>query len=150
MSSLLSTSEISRLTGIFYQHWQTFSQFNTITINKEPIQTITNTGIDGILPGYGNSSQETNITYTARSQTFNAIVKYYNTQPRINMTDLHFDLAQGQAQIKVDQSARDYIMDGTKTENVVLNNIKYNLLSDEKIQNYLGLKFMYFLLERVD
>ncbi len=142
MATLISSDEIAVLTGIFYDNFQTFAFFNTIRVNKSPLETIINTGLNYSY-GYGGASQENNIVYTPVYQDFNAIVKYNTPTDKITMTDIKIDLSDGEAMIKVDNSARNYIEDG-KTENVNLNGYTYNIISDAKVQNYLGLRFYYY------
>lgn len=145
MSSLLTSAQITNLTGAFYKQWETFSQFNTITVNKEPLVTYTSESVN-VLAGYGPTSQESNQTYTPVYASYPAVLLYPNQVNDKNMQDIKITLSQGEVLIKVEENCYNFIYNNSKTENIIINNATYNITSDVKIQNYLGLKFFYIRL----
>lgn len=148
MSNLLSTTEITSLTGQFNSLWDTLSQFTQIVVNKEPIKTITNANTNSNLPGYSTPPNQQNVTYTPVSGIFPAIAMYDKpAKPGETLQEVKVSFGKGKIRIKVKPDAAEYINNGT-TENIILNSQTYNTISDDGIQNYLGLKYHYFLLER--
>lgn len=148
MSSLLSTTDIFNLTGQFSNHFDTFSQFTAIVINKKPLQTISDVNSNNTLPGYGPTPNEGVITYTPVYESFPCIALYDKPpKPGEIFQEVKLGISQGKVRIKVKRNARDYIVNGPN-ENVVLNEVVYNLVSEDGVQNYLGLIYYYFLLER--
>ena len=147
MSSLLTSNEILVATGTLSNHFDTFAISNII-IHKEPIATISNVSDAETMYGYENSSNEDNIAYTTVSGIFPAIVTENRKASIQELPQLQSRYLKGEIIVKVKQVARDYIKNG-KTEMVELSDGRtFNTISDEAVQNYLGLKFYYFGLER--
>ncbi len=144
MSSLLSGSAITVLTGIFSRHFDTFGAFQPIVVNKEPKKTTTTT-TDPTMPGYGDESNTTNITYSPVSGVFPAIIVSDRNQRLDRFPETEHVLPNGITKIKILKNARDYIKNG-KTESICINDITYNTISDDGFQNYLGLIYYYFTL----
>jgi hypothetical protein len=148
--SLLSSTEIEYLTGEFYKHFDTFATdlSRNITIYKEPKKVITlTTGIN--YPGYGNTQNATNITYVVQSGVYPALILYNRNQDQKNLYEANVVIPKGQVQIKVKEDAKNYIKLG-KTESIIVDGNTYNTITDEAVQNYLGLTYYYFTLERVN
>lgn len=146
MSSLLSSGEITSLTGEFVKHFDTFSQWRNIVINKEPIKTIINNS--STYAGYGNENTDPEYTLTPVYATYPAIILYeYNSnQSDINNATIKIRFGDNKVRIKVKKDARDYIKNG-KTENIIVDENIYNTVSSDKVQGYLGLQYYYFDLE---
>ena len=146
MSSLISGSSLTTLTGIFARHFDTFSVFNSIIVNKEPQKVISLTN-DPVFPGYGNESNAANVTYVPVSGVFPAIVVSEREQKLTRFPETESRIPNGATKIKVLKNARDYINNG-KTESIVINDITYNVITSNSFQNYLGLVYYYFTLEQ--
>ena len=65
------------------------------------------------------------------------------------ISDVSANTSKGMIKIKVEKDARDYIKDG-KTERVIVDNSSFNIVSDDKLQNFLGLKYYVYFLEKTD
>jgi len=146
MSSLLSSGEITSFTGEFVKHFDTFSQWRNIVVNKEPIKTVVIN--PSTYAGYGNEDSNTEYTLTPVYETFPAIISYeYNSnQSDISNTAIKIRFGDNKVRIKVKKNARDYIKNG-KTENIIVDENIYNTVSSDKVQGYLGLQYYYFDLE---
>ena len=59
-------------------------------------------------------------------------------------------LGQGKVKIKIEQDARDFILNGSKTEAIDIDGNTFNKYSSERVQDYLGLKYYVFYLEKTD
>ena len=141
MPSLISDLEKKELALVFRDIFDTFKR--TITIHKEPIKIVSN---PGNLPyaGYGEDSEEDNVSYVPQSKTFNAVISYSNYQTEIN-TQVG-PLEAGQVKIKVEKEAADYIKAG-KTERIEVDGKSFNRVTNDKVQDFLGTQYYVFYLE---
>ena len=141
MPSLISDLEKKELALVFRDIFDTFKR--TITIHKEPIKIVSN---PGNLPyaGYGEDSEEDNVSYVPQSKTFNAVISYSNYQTEIN-TQVG-PLEAGQVKIKVEKEAADYIKAG-KTERIEGDGKSFNRVTNDKVQDFLGTQYYVFYLE---
>jgi len=148
MAGALTTGEIYNLTGIFYsKHWGTFAPFHTLTIHKEAIRTITSQDVD-VYVGYDSDSVVTNETFTPVSGIYSGIVVTDNVSSNLNNV-IHAAADKNTVRVKVERPARDYINNG-KTLMCDLDGDMYNHITEEKTQNFLGLKFYIFKLEKTE
>ena len=76
MASLISDSEKAELQTIFEDIFDTFKR--EITVHKEPKKVISSIDVNHIF-GYGEPSQEQNITFVPRSKNFSATITYKMT-----------------------------------------------------------------------
>lgn len=147
--SLLSSTDIEYLTGEFAKHFDTFATdlSRNITVYKEPKKVITIiTGAS--YPGYPPEEQ-TVITYIVQSGVYPAIISYNRQQNQTNLYEANVVIPKGQVRIKVKEDGKNYIKNG-KTENIIVDGNTYNTITDEAVQNYLGLSYYYFTLERTN
>jgi hypothetical protein len=144
--SLISSSEITSLTGTFAQHFDLFSR--NITIFKEPKKSFSNTSQQG-MAGYGNKSIPNNITYTPVSGVYPAIVLDDLEQNESVFPETSQKIEEGVTVIKVKQDARDFILNG-KTESVNVDGRTFNVKTNFSVQNYLGLQYYYFGLKNTN
>ena len=149
MANLLTPEQKELFTGLFTSHFETFSSGinRTITVYKEPLQTITMPA--PTLFGYENTSQEQDITYTELKQTFYAIITYKEQQKEKHLLDINTEIPDGLIRIKVDQDARNYINNG-KTLFIEADGKKYNLDTRQRVQNYLGKEYYIYFLKETD
>lgn len=144
--SLLTQSDKDILTGVLFQHYLTFRK--QITVHKQALQTFTAINND-ILAGYGDSSQVNNITYTPVSGVFLARVRYDNPIAQHKedpIREISVRIPKGGAVIMCEEDCKSYILNG-KTEKIESDNRSFNVVSDQGLHDYLGLKFYYFTLE---
>jgi hypothetical protein len=147
MPSLISTSDIPDFTGALGDHFDTFKR--EIVVYKEP-KRIVNTGpFDSVLAGYDDSSIEDNITYVPVSGVFDGLIVYEDEQDTRYINILSSSVNKGVVKIKVEKDARDFIKKG-KTERIEVDEKSFNTVSDDKIQNYLGMNYYIFYLEATD
>lgn len=145
MASLVSTNESYYFTGQFGRHFETFSR--NITVQKKPIETFSVNSTNNVFPGYSEPANISNITYTPISGVFPAIIRYNLKSTNPVIYEAKTTLSQGQCQIKVQNDCRDFILNGV-TENIVVDGYPYFIVSDDGAQNYLGLMYYYFILQR--
>ena len=101
------------------------------------------------MAGYGESSDSENISFIAVSGTFPALINYQGKQDLPYIAEVSSSASKGVIKMKVEQDARDYIKNG-KTERVIVDNSSFNIISDDKLQNYLGLQYYVYFLEKTD
>lgn len=143
MASLLSNQNISTLTGVLADHFDTFAR--TITVHREPLKVVSSINSNNSYAGYGESSNQVNFTYVPQSQSFSAMVIYNNQQG--NETTQVGSFPEGVIKIKVKREARNYILGG-KVEKIDVDGKSFNTATEDKIQNYLGLEFHIFYLKQ--
>ncbi len=141
MPSLISDLEKAELAVVFKEIFDTFKR--TITVHKEPLRVV---GNPGNLPyaGYGEDSEEANVSYVPQSKSFYAVISYNNHQTEIN-TQVGVYQA-GQVKIKVEKEAADYIKSG-KTERIEIDGKSFNKVTDDKVQDFLGTQYYVFFVE---
>ena len=119
-----------------------------IVVHKEPIKQFTSI-TNNPLYGYGNESEQSNITYTPVSGIFDARVRFDNplsSHPTNATRELNIRIPKGGAVIETTSEVKDYILNG-KTERIDIHGKSFNVISDWSLHDYLGLKFYYFTLE---
>jgi hypothetical protein len=144
MSSYLSDSDIEYRTGILFKHFETFSEHRSLIVHKEPLKTILSTG-ENIYAGYGNSSAPENVTFTPISGVFPVMTIYDKNAKEVFLPDVNLSLPTNRLKIKVTEDARNFIKNGN---NVMfeIDGLQFNQVSQETVQNYLGLRFYLFTL----
>ena len=140
MAELITTDEASSFKQILEDHFDTFKR--SVTIHKEPVKIINQ--VKKRLAGYGDSSQEENVTFAPQNASFDAIVTYENKQGEIASQIGTYQT--GVVRIKVKKEAATYIKNG-KTERIEIDGKSFNTITDDKIQNYLGVVFYIFYLQ---
>lgn len=147
MSSLLNSSQLTQLSGIFQSHFETFSTGinNYCTVVKEPIKNIINTN-SNYLPGYNvEDFSNTDITYTENVRTFPCMRVYPKDIKNTPLTQMNTSVEDGTTFIKVKEDCKDFIING-KTERIELDGQKFNTTTEFNVQNFFGLRFYYFKL----
>jgi len=140
MATLLSSTEISGITGIFGDIFDTFKR--DIVIFKEPKKVISSINTENIF-GYGEPSNAVNYTYVPQSGTYSAKIRYIeraSDDPYV--MQLQSDIETTMVRLKVRDDARQYIKKG-KTEKVE------KIRGNEIIKNFLGSELYVFYLEEV-
>ena len=144
MPTLLSSVEISGITGTFEDIFDTFKR--NIVIHKEPTKTVTSTN-SGMLYGYGDESNIENYTYTPRSGTYPAKISYVERRsddPYIR--ELTSRVENDLVRIKVKEEAKNYISDGI-TEKITFDSKTFKIAGNEIVKNFLGSEFFIYYLE---
>ena len=144
MPSLLSSVEISGITGTFEDIFDTFKR--NIVIHKEPTKTVT-TPASGMLYGYGDDSNQENYSYTPRSGTYEAKISYVERRsddPYVR--ELTSRIENDLVRIKVKEIAKNYIADG-RTEKITFDNKTFKIAGNEIVKNFLGSEFYIYYLE---
>ena len=148
MANLLTNTDTSSFTGILADHFDTFKR--NIIVYKEPKKVIDIAASNNnVMAGYGESSDPENVSFVTVSGTFPALVNYQGKQDLPYISEVSSNASKGVVKIKIDKEARDYIKDG-KTERVVIDSTSFNIISDDKLQNFLGLQYYVYFLEKTD
>lgn len=148
MAGYLTNININTCTGAYEKHWQTFKK--QIIILKEPTKTIvtSNTNNSPIF-GYTEESQpETSFTYTTVTGVYDAQVTVDLNQKTVELEEAKNMVGQGRVRIKVKQDCRDFIEDGRKTEAIQYGGQTYNAITFDGLQDFFGLKFFTYFIER--
>jgi hypothetical protein len=144
-TSLLSDTQKAALVAVAERHMPTFQTI--ITIHKEPTQTVTSNATN-IFPGYKSTSTETNISYTPVSQSFSGLITKMSNKDPHELYEINKRIWKGDARIKVQQDARDYILNG-KTIKVVADNKNWDVISGPSTQTFFTLEYFYFDLKEI-
>lgn len=144
MPTLLSDIEIANATGVMGDLFDTFSR--EILVYKEP-KKIINQIATNTLPGYGEASIKTNITYIPVSGAFQAKVKYNPKQELELLPELKSRVSKGVVKIRVEKNARDFIVNNGKTEKIIIDNKSYNVVTDDTVKRFLTSEYFVFFLE---
>lgn len=151
MKNLIPSSIVATLTGALGDHFYTFTQSKTrlITIHKEPQKTVDSTlPADSPVYGYSEPSNIINYTYTTVTGIYPAMILYDKEQKESELEDVKSSISKGQVRIKVETDARNFIEDGRKNEKIEFDNIAFNIITTEGVQNFLGLKYYIYKLEQ--
>lgn len=148
MASFLDSTVTAQFTGLLYRHFETFSDYRNLVIHKEPLKTITNYG-NSAFPGYENETSPENITYTPVSGVYPAIVVFNDKSTDQALTELNTAIPDNTIRVKVKEDARNFISNG-KNELFEIDGLHFNEVMNERVQNYLGLKFYIYTLKRSD
>jgi hypothetical protein len=144
MASLLSSLEISGITGIFEDIFDTFKR--NIVIHKEPVKTISQINTENLF-GYGDASNTVNYTYAPQSGTYFAKISYVEkTSDDPYVRELTSRIDNDLVRIKVKEDARDYISKG-KTEKITFDDKTFQIAGNEIVKNFLGSEFFIYYLK---
>lgn len=148
MPSFLNQTQINSLTGLFQNHFETFSSGsnNFITVIKTPLDTVINpNGL--VLPGYGvDNINITDITYAPPvTGYFPAMIIYPHTLNTSQFGQLKFNIDDNQVLIKVKEDCKNFLL-RDKTERIFVDDQVYNMELTYSAQSYFGSKYYYFKL----
>lgn len=147
--NLVTGSVKNTFTGIFANHFDTFSANTTITIFKEPIKEVIYTNNDNVYAGYGTNQLTESYNYIPVSGIFPAIEVVSKMENDLFSTQTKIRNPEKETLVKVKPDAKEY-MDNGRTDKIVLNGKTYNDISLERVQNFFGLKYYYYNLKRTD
>jgi hypothetical protein len=151
MSLPIPQSSIDNVTGQFDLFFQQMSvgRNSYVTVIKEPIKVLNNPN-QNILPGYGiDSNNLTDVSYISNTGVFPAVVIYGKNINLDKFVTLKFNIDINSNYLKVKEDAMNFILNGTKTEKVYVDNIAYIPANTPVIQNFFGLKYYYFKLNEI-
>lgn len=146
MASLLNETEKNNLTPLIEDLFDTFAR--DIIIHKQPQKKIIQSNINS-LAGYEEESIQENVEYIPEFRTFKAKIKYDNLQDLKVMPQLANLISKGLVKIKVRQDARDYILNGTKTEKIEIDGKFFNIVTDEAVKKFFNTTYYIFYLETI-
>ena len=150
MAGFLTSTDIGALTGQYYTGFLTFA-INNIIVHKESKKSVSASNYNQrVIPGYNTSPVENTIQLIHESGVFPAIVKPNKLQKGNQLLELNTLSLKGQTLIKTTEAGGLYIKNG-KTVNIEISgrDDKYTT-SDEAIENFQGLKFYIFGLEKTN
>lgn len=142
--SLLSSSEISGLTGIYNELFDTFKQ--PIVIIKEPVRSVVNAGSSDLWK-YGDTSNESNYTYTPVSGIYYGLVDLDLKPKEVFLSDIEQKAQMETLSLQVQQDCRDYIEDGLKVQSIFIKNHYYELISEDIHDPFLSLDIYQYRLK---
>lgn len=141
MAGLLNSADTYALTGAFYSHFLTFSK--AITLYKAPTLAVNNGGNI-----YGYLNQENNLAPSQVTHSFSGL-RFYPKPKYQALPDLKTTVDQHQSYIKVLQPASQLINFGPN-DKIEIDGQDFGIQSSTmRIQDYLGLKFYIYDLERI-
>lgn len=144
--SLLSATEIASVTGIYNSLFDTFKQ--EIVVIKEPIRTVVATSSPDLWK-YGNTSNESNYTYTPVSGIFSGLVDVDLKPKEAFLSDIEQKAQSETLSIQVYQDFRDYISNGVKTQSIIIKNHNYEIMSDDIHDPFLTLDVYQYRLKLI-
>jgi len=143
MADLLSSTDKEFFSSVMGDIFDTFKR--EIIVHKEPQKIVTNVNVDGY-HGYGESSNKENISYIPVSKSFYAMVSYKDNQGFDSDVSTGIEFSKGVVRIKVEQDARDYIVNGD-TMKIDVDDRPFKLVTDDSLKHYFGTRYYVFFLE---
>ena len=144
MASLVTTDEVNVFTGDFRNLFDTFKR--TFTVHKAPKRIISQINTD-FLHGYGEAANQANYTYESVSNSFEGMILYKDYQESDELASLpELRYFAGDVRIKVDEEAATYIKNG-KTEKITIDGKNFQLLTEESVKFFFGVKLYVFHLQ---
>lgn len=144
MASLLNEVEKNNLTPLIEDLFDTFAR--EVIIHKEP-KKIVKQNLNKNFIGYQSSSIE-NIEYAPEKKAFKAKIKYQTEQELKNIPIVNYDVSKGLVKMKVRKDARDYILNGMKTEKIEIDGLFFNIITDEAVKKFFNTTYYVFFLQR--
>lgn len=142
--SFLTASDTAYITGIFHSgHWETFSHQNLV-VHRKPKEVISNVS-GSYYYGYSRDhSNKSNITYIPQSSIFPCILRHKTDKQEDKfMPESMARIIDGDARIKILQDAKNYI-EAEEVQGLQIDDQYFDLNSEPFMQNFLGLKYYYY------
>ena len=147
MASLLTDADKLSFKNSIIDLFDTFSR--DIVIHKEPKKKITQVNpTNPVMPGYGHSSNPTNVEFIAESKTFKAMIRYNNKQSVEADNFAGLQIPTGMVAIKVQEDARNYINNG-KTEKIELDGKSFKVASSDAVKDHFGYALYVYFIEEI-
>ena len=148
MSSLVSSSDLNILSGIYGNFFDTFAR--TIIVYKESIKTpIQNPNIQNFSYGFGMQQAQQGVTFQQVTGVFQALINYTNNQEQELITDANVKSTPGEVIIKVQLPCRNFINNG-KTEKINIDGRDFEVISEERAQTILNSQIFRYELQSID
>lgn len=144
--SLLSSTEIAGLTGVYNDLFDTFKQ--EILVIKEPIRSVVSAGSSDLWK-YGNTSNEDNFTYTPVSGIFFGLVDVDLKPKDTFLSDIEQKAQSETLSIQVYDDFRRYVSDGMKVQCVNIKNHSYELMTEDIHDPFLSLDIYQYRLKLI-
>jgi hypothetical protein len=143
-TSFLSTDDENWYENAVDTWFETFKKI--IIVNKEPIKNIVQNTQNQML-GYEEASNIIDYTYTPRSQSFDAVIKYNPMDNLQEDLEIKIKFVNQPVELYVKEDAKNYI-DTDKTENISFDGKKFNIFSTSITKHYQNnTLYVYFLKE---
>ena len=145
----MATSFLNNNDKTWYQDavdtwFETFKK--SITVNKQPIKNIVQNTTNQML-GYDENSNIVDYTYTPRSQSFDAVIKYNPTDNLAEDPEIKIKFTDQLVMIYVKEDAKNYI-DKDATENITFDGKTFNVYSSSIAKHYQDATYyVYYLKE---
>ena len=107
MASLIPDDEKVSFARVLKDHFDTFKR--SITVHKEPVKALSNVQ-NKPYAGYGEDSEESNVTFVTQKREFDAIISYDSRQTEVASQVVVYEA--GTIKIKVQEDAANYIKTG--------------------------------------
>ena len=133
-TSFLSSSDQSWYEEAVDTWFETFKK--SIVVHKEPIKNIIQNTMNQML-GYQEDSNLVDYTYTPRSQTFDAVIKYNPTDNLEENTEIKLKFTDQPVMLYVKSDAKNYI-DTDTTLKISFDGKEFNLYSTSIAKQYQG------------
>jgi len=143
MADLLSSTDKAFFATVMGDIFDTFKR--EIVVHKEPQKIVTNVNADGY-HGYGESSNSENVSYLPVSKSFFAMISYKDDQKSDADVSTGIEFSKGRVRIKVEEEARNYIVNGD-TIKIDVDGKSFKLVTDDSLKHYFGTKYYVFFLE---
>lgn len=143
-SSFLSANDQTWYENAIDTWFETFKK--SIVVHKEPIKNIVQSTTNQML-GYDENSNIIDYTYTPRSQSFYAVIKYNPTDNLTTDKEINIKLTDQPVMIYVQNDAKKYI-DTDKTEKITFDGKDFNVYSSSIAKHYQNKTYyVYYLKE---
>lgn len=143
-TSFLNSSDQSWFEEAIDTWFETFKK--SIVVHKQPIKNIIQNTTNQML-GYEEASNIIDYTYTPRSQSFYAVIKYNPTDNLIEDKEIKINVTDQPVMIYVKDDARKYI-DTDATEKITFDGKDFNIFSTSIAKHYQNKTYyVYYLKE---
>lgn len=143
--NLLTEAERASYTGDLYSHFLTFRR--EFVIYKQQEETFISVESD-VYPGYSPNSVN-NTVYTTVTGVYSGLKYGPEKQFSHYAPIIHNSFPQNNTYIKVERDCMEFIEKG-KTEKIIIDGLNYNVKSDVRPRNYLGLLFYEYEVAKIN
>ncbi len=146
MSILISSTErVSFVSGI-RDHFETFASTHTLTVVKEPQQTVVDINTNEY-NAYGYQNSPSNYNFVQESGVWNCMTYSPESWDDNDFDPIPNTLTKGDLIIKVETPASNYIDNG-KNNRVIVDSQTYNIVGGPLMKSYITQAYFYYSLER--
>lgn len=141
----MSSADQSSFTGYCNDFFDTFKE--QIIIYKEPKTTVAQINVTQLF-GYGDGANVTNYSYDVNSGIYYGVLRYEEPQENDLATSVG-RIPADSVMLKVEADARNFIVNGGKTERIVISEQNFKVSNNGLKEDYFSKNYYTFQLELI-